>query len=121
MIFSLFLKILILQNNMALLTPPLPPTVPGGEQVMVYQRRALGNITGTVTNNLVRPSVPSAAGAGVVPGHGYPRPPPPSHPAAPPPVMAPAAPHYPRPHLVGHDTSFMCEYFFSFYCFFFFY
>ncbi|MPC08687.1 PAX-interacting protein 1 [Portunus trituberculatus] len=82
--------------------------VPGGEAVLVYQRRALGNITGTVTNNLVRPSVPGTP-AGVVPGHGYPRPPPPSHPAAPPPVMAPAAPHYPRPHLVGHDTSFMCK------------
>ena len=85
-----------------------PFPVPGGEPVIMYQRRALGNITGSVTNNLVRPPVPGTP-AGVVPGHGYPRPPPPSHPAAPPPVMAPAASHYPRPHLVGHDTNFMCK------------
>lgn len=68
------------------------------------QQRALRNITGSVTNNLVRPPVQAAPTAAVA-GHGYPRPAPPS---APTPAMAPAAPHYPRPHLVGHDTNIMC-------------
>lgn len=83
---------------------------PGGEPVMLYQRRALGNITGSVTNNLVRPPAQGAP-VGVVGGHGYPRPAPPPHPAAATPPMAPTASHYPRPHLVGHDINIMCKLF----------
>lgn len=75
----------------------------------MYQRRTLGNITGTVTNNLVRPAGPGAPAVAVVSGHGYPRHPPPAHPSGPSPVVAPSTPHYPRPHLVGHDTNIMCE------------
>ncbi|ROT62512.1 putative extensin [Penaeus vannamei] len=81
---------------------------PGGEPVMLYQRRALGNITGSVTNNLVRPPAQGAP-VGIVGGHGYPRPAPPPHPAAATPPMAPTTSHYPRPHLVGHDINIMYE------------
>ena len=86
-------------------------TGPGGEQVIMYQRRTLSNITGTVTNNLVRPVAPgttvvAAPQPGVIAASpGYPRP---GHPATATPVMASNAPHYPRPHLFGHDSNIMC-------------
>ena len=80
---------------------------------MIYQRRTLANITGSVTNNLVRPPAPGTTvvggpQAGVIAGTpGYPRPGPAGHPASATPVMAPTAPHYPRPHFFGHDSNIM--------------
>ncbi|KAK7066486.1 PAX-interacting protein 1 [Halocaridina rubra] len=91
--------------------PALPQETvqgPGGEPVMMFQRRALGNITGTVTNNILRPPSQGTPTPAVASGHGYPRAAPPSHSSSGgTPVLAPSAPHYPRPHLVGHDTNIM--------------
>lgn len=82
--------------------------------MIVYQRRTLANITGSMTNN-VRPQVPNAAAgsptAGLVPS--YPRMIPAGQPSSPAQGIAPA-PHYQRPHLFGHDINTMCKCLFSF-------